>query len=312
MNNEMIHSFLETSKVKCLEHVAMSDYTHTKTGGTTPYMFFPKDVGELTNLLGFLTQNTVEYVILGSMTNIAVASGKLEFVVVNMTELNQNQINYDATTRALEVSSSVLMKDLSRWALNHSVSDLQWMEGIPGTVGAGAFMNAGFLKGQDFQSFLIDAVVLMPDLTIQTITNKQMEYRYRFSSLQASHGIVLSVRLLVRMGKKYKIFLRMLQYHRRRARNQPLEYPSAGTVFIPPTPYHVGGMLSHLKLKGYSIGGAQISEKSPGFIINTGNMTGEDYYHLIRYIQRIIRKEYQLDLSPEVRLLGFKTNEKDK
>lgn len=294
-------------KVEIVENVNLRDYTNTKTGGKVLFMVYPNNAEELKKTILVLKKSTLSYLVLGDMTNVAVSSKKLNLVIVNMSKFIASSV-FDWKSNILTVSAGTEMRKLSRWALDNSISGLQWMEGIPGTVGAGVYMNAGFLIGQDFGSFLVDTDVLMPDGEIRTFSNQELNYGYRKSALQSNGGIVLSARLLLRTGKKWKIRLRMHQYHTRRRKNQPLEYPSAGTVFVPPTPYHVGGMLRELKLLGKTIGGAQISEKSPGFIINIGDMTGEDYFEMVKFIQKEIWTKYAIKLEPEVRLVGFGTN----
>lgn len=303
---ESVYSDLKKNKIKFQRDVLLQKYSHTKTGGVTPLIVYPHNISELKQSVSLIQNAHVEYYVLGDMTNVAIASGSLSFVVIDM---NEYLAEPEYTDGILTVSAGYKMKELSRWALHQSISGLAWMEGIPGTVGAGVCMNAGFLSGQDFQSILISADVLLPNLSIQTISNNEMNYSYRKSIIQTNGGIVLSAKLLLRRGKKWKINLRMAQYHHRRAKNQPLELPSAGTVFIPPTPYHLGGMLPALGLVGHRTGGAEISPKSPGFIVGVDNMTGEDYYSEVRFIQQQIKNHYNINLEPEVRLLGFKQNE---
>lgn len=308
--NEVVHAFADLN-IKYLKNINLRDFSHTKTGGKIQLMVYPHKLNELKSILTELKENNLNYIVLGDMTNVAIASNNLNFVVINMSEFLSKPI-YNEEKNILEVSAGYEMKQLAQWGLEHSVSGLQWMEGIPGTVGAGVYMNAGFLAGQDFQSYLIDATVLMSDLTVQTISNRVMNFSYRKSILQNNGGIVLSIRLLVRKGKKWRVALKMARYHHRRAKHQPLELPSAGTVFIPPTPYHVGGMLPKLGLVGYQIGGAQISEKSPGFIVGVDHMTGEDYYALVKLIQKKVMDTYGIELIPEVRLLGFRPFDENK
>lgn len=305
-NTRILINGLVKEHIKFDEDIELSKLTNTRTGGIIRLIIYPKAINELKFTLSELRKNNLESIILGDMTNVAIASAHLNFVVVDMTEYLSEPM-FDEESSILDVSAGYKMKALSQWALDHSISGLQWMEGIPGTVGAGTYMNAGFLPGQDFQSYLVNTTVLMPDLSIRVITNREMNFSYRRTILQENKGIVLSTKFLLRKGKKWKIAARMMQYHRRRAKNQPLNLPSAGTVFVPPTPYHVGGMLPKLGLVGYRIGGAQISEKSPGFIVGIDHMTGEDYYALVRFVQKQIRDSYGMELEPEVRLLGFET-----
>lgn len=303
---EELSAELESKNINFLKNVLLSEYSNTKTGGNTPLMVYPKDITQLKFVLNLINQKQIQYQILGDMTNVAIASGQLNFIVVDTCKILEEPTYTDDGT--LVVTAGYKMKELAKWALDNSISSLAWMEGIPGTVGAGAYMNAGFLPGQDFESFLVSCEVLMPDMSIKIFKNSDMHYSYRHSQIQNNGGIVLRVKLLVRKGKKWKIAIRMAKYHHRRAKNQPLELPSAGTVFVPPTPYHVGGLLPQLGLVGHRIGGAQISPKSPGFIVGIDNMTGEDYYEEVKFIQKQVKDNYNIDLEPEVRLLGFEND----
>lgn len=298
---------------KYLRNVSLSEYTYTKTGGITPIMFFPKTTSELKQVVLWLREKELKFVTLSGMTNIAVASGNLDFVVINMSEFNICDPEWD-NDNFLKVSASFEMKRLAVWAIQRDIKGLAWMEGIPGTVGAGIYMHAGFLLGQDMQTYLVDAEYLdLNDMEVKTITNQDLQFRYRYSKFQDMNAIVLGGRFLVhKIPNDWKKTLRRIKhkrlmnyYHERRIKNQPIDFPSAGTVFVPPYPFHVGGLLRELKLVGYRIGGAQISTKSPGFIIGVDNMTGEDYYEMVLYIQQIIKKKYNIDLIPEVRLFGF-------
>lgn len=305
MSVESVSQRLKSLKIEHILNPNLSEYSHSKTGGIIPIMVFPRNTEQLMSVISELQQLEDRFIILGGMTNVVVASGNLHFNVINMSKFINEPI-LDTKDCIVTVSAGYEMKQLSQWAMENSLNGLQWMEGIPGTVGGGVFMNAGFLPGQDFQNVLIDAQVLMPDMSVKTITNKEMNYSYRKSIIQQNGGIVLSARLLLRRGKKWKIALRMAQYHRRRAKNQPLDLPSAGTVFIPPKPYHVGGLLPKMGLVGHRIGGAEISPKSPGFIVGVDHMTGEDYYGEVKFIQKSIKEKYGINVEPEVRLLGFK------
>ncbi|MBZ6001558.1 UDP-N-acetylmuramate dehydrogenase [Leuconostoc gelidum] len=300
-------------KVKYLRDVNLSTYTYTKTGGNVSLMFFPKNITELKQLIIWLREKQLDYITLSGMTNIAVASGNLNFVVVNMSEYNESDPEWDGT-KFLKVSASYEMKKLAVWTFNRDLKGLAWMEGIPGTVGAGIYMHAGFLLGQDMQTYLVDAQYLdLDDMQVKTISNQDLLFRYRYSKFQDMNAIILHGRFLVskipddwkKPLRRIKYKKRIQEYHLRRRNNQPLNFPSAGTVFVPPYPFHVGGMLRELNLVGYQIGGAKISEKSPGFIIGVNSMSGEDYYQLVLYIQKEIKKKYNLDLIPEVRLIGF-------
>jgi len=292
------------------EKTSLSSLSHTKTGSTALTIIYPKNEKELIRTLSLTHKFELSYLVFGDMTNVAFATRPLNKIIISMLDFYR-EAEYDAKGNVVTVDAGMKMKDLAKWGYKNSVNAFQWMEGIPGTIGAGVFMNAGFLPGQDIGSFLIEARVLMPNLEVKSIKNAAMDFRYRKSILQSNKGIVLSAKFLVRRGKKWKIGVRMLQYHERRRKHQPLRFPSAGTVFVPPIPYHVGGMINDLRLRGYRIGGAEISELSPGFIIGREGMTGEDYYALVNKVKHDVFDRYGIRLEPEVRLIGFHDGDSD-
>lgn len=302
-------------------NVLLKDFTNTRTGGRVTYMFYPHDVSELKKVLLTLISDEVPFEVLGEMTNVAIAEGQLDFVVINMMHFERDFKPRWNESRFLTVSASQTMKELSVWAYKHDIKGLAWMEGIPGTVGAGIFMNAGFLVGQDVQTYMVSAEYLdLDDMKIKTINNQDLHFRYRYSLFHEMKAIILKGTFLLQPLKKdlklgmrrYRLKRQMKKYHKRRANNQPLDLPSAGTVFVPPFPWHVGGMIREQGFVGYQIGGARISEKSPGFIVNTGNMTGENYFDLVKFIQKIIFEKYKIKIYPEVRLISKQGDEKNR
>ncbi|MFL4499659.1 UDP-N-acetylmuramate dehydrogenase [Weissella sp. MSCH1] len=299
--------------IKFRENVNLSKYTNTKTGGWVNNMYYPKDLDQLKSLIADLKDKKIDFEVLGDMTNVAIAGGNLNFDVVNMSEFGISEPTVE-NGREVVVGAGYKMKNLAYWAHGKRYSGLSWMEGIPGTVGAGIFMNAGFLANQDIQACLIEVTVLnLETMEVEIYKNTDLKFRYRYSALQDMNIVVLEGRFLVKpmsnsikgMAQYFKQGALLRKYHKRRAKNQPLELPSAGTTFVPPTPWHVGGLMRELNMVGLTIGGAQISTKSPGFIVGVADMTGEDYRNLVLHIQREVEKAYELNLIPEVRLLGF-------
>lgn len=290
----------------------LSDYSYTKTGGIVDLMFFPHNINDLEKIVTWIRNNNKRFVVLGDMTNVAIASGNLDFVVINMSQFNIETPKWDGN-RILTVSAGWKMKELAVWCIDNDIRGLAWMEGIPGTVGAGVYMNAGFLLGQDMGTYLVDVTYLdLDDMTTHILRNQDLKFRYRFSKFHEMNVIILECRFLLNKipNDWKKIYRRirykkiMSEYHTRRIDNQPISLPSAGTTFVPPYPWHVGGMLRELNLVGFKIGGAQISTKSPGFIVGIDHMTGEDYFAMVEFIQNKIKESFDIDLEPEVRLLS--------
>lgn len=165
-------------------------------------------------------------------------------------------------------------------------------------------MNAS-AYGPGIDGTLIDVKVLSPNLEIITLTNKDLDFRYRKSNIQEKGYIIISARFLLRYGKKWKIALRMYDFHKQREKSQPLHLPSAGTVFVPPMPYHLGGIIPKLRLQRTRIGGMEVSDKNFGFIVNVESGTGEDYLKLVELVEKEVKNEYDIELEREVRFFGF-------
>lgn len=294
--------------VKVDRNVDFSTITHTKTGGIYQYVLYPESTVQLTNILSILNKEKVEFIVVGGLTNVVFSSNSMRTIVLSMSLFGSNMsISEEHGQPILDVDAKFETKEVARYLLNKGIAGLQWAEGIPGTIGGAVYMNAS-AYGPGIDASLIDAKVITPDLEIKTLTNKDFDFRYRKNTIQEKGYIILSARFLLRYGKKWKIALRMMQYHRQRESSQPLELPSAGSVFVPPTPYHVGGIVPKMKLQHTRVGGMEVSDKNYGFIVNVKSGTGEDYLKLVEIIESRIKREYGINLEREVRFFGFGDN----
>lgn len=305
----LIDDILSEESVKVEKNIDLSTLTNTQTGGLCHYMIYPETVGQLITIVKRFNTEEIQFIVVGGLTNVVFSSITLSAVVINMSDFGNNMtLSEENGQPVLNVDAKFHTKEVARYLLNKGVTGFQWAEGIPGTIGGAVYMNAS-AYGPGIDSLLIDAKVLTPDLEIKTLANKDFDFRYRKSSIQEQGFIILSARFLLRYGKKWKIALRMMQFHNQRAKSQPLNLPSAGTVFVPPKPYHVGSIIPKMNMQNLCVGGMKVSDKNFGFIVNVGSGTGEDYRNLVEVIENSVKKKYGIDLEREVRFFGFSENE---
>ena len=280
---------------------SLKDHTTYKVGGTCKYFITPKDLEELINLIKYLRKNNMKYMILGNGSNTIFSSKEYDGVIINLSNLNSMKIEGDK----IDVEAGYQLIKLSMDALNNGLSGLEFAAGIPGNIGGAIFMNAGAYKSD--MSNLVETVTFLDEnLELKTLPKEELDFSYRKSLFQKNNYIIISTVLKLTPGDKDEIKALMDKRKQRRIDSQPLEYPSAGSVFRNPSEdIFAGKLIEDLGLKGYTIGGAQISEKHANFIINIGNATGEDIKALIDLVKSKVKEEYNIDLHVEQRFINF-------
>ena len=290
---------IEKENIKTNE--SLKDHTTYKVGGTCKYFITPKDLEELINLIKYLRKNNMKYMILGNGSNTIFSSKEYDGVIINLSNLNSMKIEGDK----IDVEAGYQLIKLSMDALNNGLSGLEFAAGIPGNIGGAIFMNAGAYKSD--MSNLVETVTFLDEnLELKTLSKEELDFTYRKSLFQKNNYIIISTVLKLTPGDKDDIKALMDKRKQRRIDSQPLEYPSAGSVFRNPSEdIFAGKLIEDLGLKGYTIGGAQISEKHANFIINIGNATGEDIKALIDLVKSKVKEEYNIDLHVEQRFINF-------
>ena len=243
----------------------------------------------------------MKYMILGNGSNTIFSSKEYDGVIINLSNLNSMKIEGDK----IDVEAGYQLIKLSMDALNNGLSGLEFAAGIPGNIGGAIFMNAGAYKSD--MSNLVETVTFLDEnLELKTLPKEELDFTYRKSLFQKNNYIIISTVLNLTPGNKDDIKALMDKRKQRRIESQPLEYPSAGSVFRNPSEeIFAGKLIEDLGLKGYTIGGAQISEKHANFIINIGNATGEDIKALIDLVKSKVKEEYNIDLHVEQRFINF-------
>ena len=277
----------------------LSHYTFTKTGGPADLLAFPKNVAEVRALVDDARDQGLPLTVIGHASNLIVRDGGIRGLVLILTEMKTitasgNQVTAEAGARLIDTTEA---------AYRAGLTGLEFAAGIPGSVGGAVFMNAGAYDGE-VCNVISSVDVLTREGELKTYDHRELKFRYRHSVVQDTGDVVLSATFTLKAGDKPVIRAKMDELNARRAAKQPLEYPSCGSVFKRPKGHFVGPMIQKAGLQGHIIGGAQVSKKHAGFIINLGDATATDYLDMIHLIQKTVKAKFDVDLETEVRIIG--------
>ena len=285
----------------------MARHTSVRVGGPAALMALPKTLGEASAVLKTAFEAGIEPFFLGNGSNLLVADTGYDGLVIKLAgELEEIRCvppEKPGANARLEAGAAALLSRLSKAALEHGLTGLEFAQGIPGSVGGAVAMNAGAYGGEIAQ-VLRSARVLQPDGEIVDMENADLAFGYRTSALQAPGRICLGARFVLQRGDREEISGRMADLAARRREKQPLQFPSAGSFFKRPEGYFAGRLIEEAGLKGAHVGGAQVSSLHAGFLINTGGATAGDFLALMERVQRAVYEREGVRLEPEVRILG--------
>lgn len=278
----------------------MSRHTSFRIGGSADMMAMPKNEAELSNLLQKAAANNIPVTLIGNGSNLLVRDKGIRGLVIKLGNM-LNEILVDGNK--ITFGSGVSLALASRKAAENSLSGMEFAVGIPGSIGGAVYMNAGAYDGE--MANVVAAVRVMDATGKVTIMSaEELRFGYRKTALQESGLIVTSVTVVLQKAEQQKIMAKMDDFSQRRISKQPLELPSAGSMFKRPPGYFAGTLIEQTGLKGYSVGGAQISEKHAGFVVNTGNATAADVLGLIKDVQDRVLAAHGVLLQPEVLVIG--------
>ncbi|WP_303219291.1 UDP-N-acetylmuramate dehydrogenase [Enterococcus asini] len=277
----------------------LMNYTFTKTGGPADFLAFPKNADEVRELVLYCKDENMPWLILGNASNLIVKDGGIRGLVIMLSDMTDITVEEGLLT----AEAGAKLIDATYVALDHSLTGFEFACGIPGSVGGAVFMNAGAYDGE-VQTIFESCDVLLTDGSIQTYTKEDMDFAYRHTAIQELQAIILRARFRLVKGDYDQIKARMVELTELRQLKQPLEYPSCGSVFKRPVGHYTGKLIQDAGLQGMKWGGAQISEKHAGFIVNVDNATATDYLELIAYIQKTILEKFGVTLETEVRIIG--------
>lgn len=282
------------------ENVSLKTLTTLKVGGISKYVFYPKNVTSLKKALTLFKENNINYKIFGNGSNIISSDKIYDGVIIKLSSLNNLKINDEV----IEVEAGYSLMKLAKEVIKLGLSGLEWANGIPGTIGGAVYMNAGAYK-QDMSFVLEKITALDENMNIVTLNKDELDFSYRHSRLMEENLICLSATL--KLEKKDISLIEEVVNKRKEKRmeTQPLEYPSAGSVFRNPLNDFAGRLVEECNLKGKQIGGAMISLKHANFIINKDNATGKDVLDLINLAKKEVKEKFNIELKQEQELFNF-------
>ena len=300
LNFQELYEYAESVGCDAVKGEKMSLNTSFKTGGPCAVRLSPNSVDQLKDIINKANELSVPFVVLGNGTNVLVTDEGLEKAVIIIGDQMASVSLEGEDTLCFTAGTNLV--SLCRFALENSLSGLEFAFGIPGTCGGAIFMNAGAYGGE-MKDVLTEITHLTPDMKIETIPAEKADLSYRHSVYKENGCIILSAKVKLKKDTRENIKGRMDDFLGRRKDKQPLEYPSAGSTFKRPEGYFAGALIEQCNLKGKTVGGAQVSEKHAGFVINKGCATSADILQLIDLIRETVKTETGVTLEPEVIVL---------
>lgn len=298
---QLVNELIEADVGRVLVNESLARYTTMKIGGPADILIVPKHVAGIEKTLQLVKQYKTKWTVIGRGSNLLVSDQGIEGVVIR---LGEGLDHLEVEKHKVRVGSGYPLIKLSTLLSRQGLAGLEFASGIPGSVGGAVYMNAGAHKS-DISSVLSKALILFEDGTIAWLTNKELEFSYRSSVLQTKRpGIVLEAEFQLQAGKREEIVRSMQNNKDYRRETQPWNHPCAGSIFRNPIPHFAGDLVEKAGLRGYRIGGAQISEMHGNFIVNTGGASAQDVLSLIELIKHTIKDKFDVDMHTEVEIIG--------
>ncbi|MGC5772093.1 UDP-N-acetylmuramate dehydrogenase [Paenibacillus pabuli] len=277
----------------------LKEHTYIKLGGKADILIHPTTIEEIMNILTITKMHQIPLTVIGKGSNVIIKDQGVRGVTISLSHFDQIKVS---DNRIVAQSGSNII-DVSRIALDHSLTGLEFACGIPGSTGGALYMNAGAYGGQ-MDEVVERALVVTKDGELLNMNCDEMQLGYRDSIFRTNQYIILEVEFGLKKGSKDVISSIMQDLTFKRESKQPLEYPSCGSVFKRPEGHYVGKLIQECNLQGTRIGGAEISRKHAGFIINADHATAEDYLELIKLIKKRVYDKFNIELETEVIVLG--------
>lgn len=287
--------------MKILNNVSMKNYTTYKTGGVVKNMYFTENTEELIELIKQLKNKNEKFYIIGNGSNLIVDDNDFDGSIINLKEMN----NFEIRDNILNCECGAMVPFVANKTINDSYKGLEWAISIPGTIGGCIYNNAGAYNGC-MNDVLLSVTILDECYNIKKLTKEECDFEYRSSIFKKNKEyIILSCEIKLEKYDKDKLLEQVEDRRKRRLESQPLEYPSAGSVFRNPENISAWKIIDDLGLKGHKCGGAQISEKHANFIVNTGDATSNDIKNLISLIKNKAKETYNIDLVLEQEIINW-------
>ena len=292
------------SEEKIKQNEPMKNHTSFKIGGPADFYIKIDSIEELKEILKFTKQNEIDITIVGNGSNLLVLDKGIKGIVIqlNLKNYEINKINEENIE--IIADSGITLGFLAQKLLKEEISGFEELSGIPGTIGGAIVMNAG-AHGREMKDVVTEITAIDYEGNIHKFTNEQAKFEYRNSKFSSKEFIILQVKMKLVKGKREEIKSKMDEYAKYRKEKQPIEYPSAGSTFKRGTDFITAKLIDEAGLKGFSIGGAQISEKHAGFIINKGDATASDVLELVKYVQDKVYEKFGKKIELEIKICPF-------
>lgn len=285
----------------------MKLHTSFRVGGPADLYATPSRTEEILALIDAANMLRIPYFLMGNGSNLVISDEGMEGLVIHLSEpFSSIEAKPDAQqpdTEIIRVSAGTLLIRLASFATKAGLSGLEFASGIPGSVGGAVFMNAGAYD-HDISEVVEEVKYITPEGEVVTKRGSELQFAYRRSVFMSEGGIILEARFRLHRGDPEEIAAQVRTYSEKRTKSQPLNFPSAGSMFKRPTGHYTGALIEQCGLKGASVGGAQVSEKHAGFVINKGDATAKDIDELVKKIQKEVKAKFDVDLEREVRFIG--------
>ena len=303
MNQQIYNKLINlTAKENVLADEPLKEHTYTKLGGKADFYVTPENYIEVQEIVRLANEEAVQFTLLGNGSNLIVRDGGIRGIVMNLQKLSAIKTDGDS----IVAGSGARIIDVSRQALKDQLTGLEFACGIPGSVGGALYMNAGAYGGE-IKDVLRSTLVCTSEGELLTLMAEELALDYRTSNIPDKGYIVLEATFDLQQGEYEEIQAVMADLTYKRESKQPLEYPSCGSVFKRPPGYFAGKLIQDSKLQGEQIGGAQVSLKHAGFIVNVNGATANEYISLIEHVQATVKKKFGVHLEREVRIIGEDT-----
>lgn len=300
----MNNFILELEKLnlgKIEKDISLSTLTTYKTGGIAKLVVYPNNINNLKQLLKLIHKHNIKYFILGKGSNTLFSDKEFNGVIIKLDKLN----NFEIKETGIYAESGMILSKLVQASVKNELTGLEFAIGIPGTIGGAIYMNAG-AYGSKMSNIVKSVIVLNEKLQIEEIPSEKLKFDYRYSIFQANKNLIcVAANIKLEHGNHDEIASKIKENLLKRKNSQPLEYPSAGSVFRNPEGNYAGKIIEELGLKGKNIGGAEISTKHANFIINKNNASSFDILNLIKLVQKEAKDKYKIDLKLEQQLVNW-------
>ena len=282
----------------------LKKHTTFRIGGAADLLVTPQSEEQLIKLFKYIKENCIRYVIIGNGSNLLFSDEGYRGIVVKIgSELSSIEAIPCENGMIINAGAGTLLSKLALFACENSLTGLEFASGIPGNVGGAVLMNAGAYDGEISQVLVRSTYLDCENFSVCTKNFDEHDFSYRHSSYENDGYLILSASFLLKKGNKEDILSKMKDLNNRRITKQPLEFPSAGSTFKRPAGLFAGKLIEDANLKGYTVGGAKVSEKHCGFVINTGNATCEDVLGVIKYVQNTVFAKFGVELETEVKII---------